>query len=83
MKLLFFHVQDYTTQPDIEGTELAGLSEAKYEAVRLAGSMMLNEIEMFLDGKDWSIHVTDAKGSKLFSYTIQGLDPSSATINPT
>ena len=76
MTLFFFHVQDHTSQPDVEGTELAGLPEARYEAVRLAGSMMLNETEMFLDGEDWSIHVTDAKGSKFFSYKILGRKPS-------
>ena len=64
MKLFIFHIQDHTLQPDVEGTELAGLSEARYEAVRLADSMKLKETEMSLDGADWSIHVTDAGGSK-------------------
>ena len=74
MTLFFFHVQDHLSRPDVEGTELSSLKEARFEAIRLAGSMMLNETEMFLGNDDWSINVTNAEGLQLFSYTIFGLD---------
>ena len=74
MNLFFFHVQDHLSQPDVEGTELSSLKEARFEAIRLAGSMMLNETEMFLGNEVWSLNVSDAEGLQLFSYTIFGLD---------
>lgn len=70
MPIYQFHVEDGVSRPDREGTDLKGLKEAKIEAVRLAGSLMRDDPELFITSEEWAIKVTDTTGLHLFSYNF-------------
>ena len=69
MSRFFFHIEDGASMQDNEGTELRGRQEALVEAVRLAGGMMRDEPELFLN-ENWSIRVTDHDGLDVFRYNL-------------
>ncbi|RYG56083.1 MAG: hypothetical protein EON56_04705, partial [Alphaproteobacteria bacterium] len=60
MARYFFHVRDGQAYDDLQGTELADLDAARREAVRFAGSLLLDEPEKFWQANEWRMRVTDA-----------------------
>ena len=79
MPRYFFHVIDGRKIIDNEGSELAGLKEARIEAIHLAGSILRDEGEKFWSGEQWHMNVTDASGLSVlklhFSADDQGIAP--------
>ena len=63
MQRFFFHVQDSSETLDEVGTELAGLAEARDEAVRTAGEMLRDVGEQFWNSGEWRMWVTDESGA--------------------
>jgi hypothetical protein len=61
-----FIVHDGSNVPDPDGTELASLSVARLEAVKLAGELLRDQPQTFWDGSDWHLDVTDERGHILF-----------------
>lgn len=61
-----FNVHDGADIPDRDGTELASVSVARVEAVKLAGRLLMDEPARFWDGSDWHLEVTDERGHILF-----------------
>ena len=79
MPRYFFHVIDGRDIIDNEGSELAGLKEARIEAIHLAGSILRDEGDEFWKGEEWHMNVTDASGLSVlklrFSADDQGVAP--------
>jgi hypothetical protein len=61
----FFHVIDSRDIIDKDGTVLPGLSEARAEAIRTAGSILRDEGDRFWNGTEWQMNVTDAAGQSV------------------
>ena len=82
MPRYYFHVIDGREIIDNEGTELAGLREARVEAIHLAGSILRDEGDKFWKGEKWHMNVTDASGLSVlklhFSADDQGIAPDEA-----
>lgn len=57
-----FNVFDGRGWPDIEGSELASLAEAREEAVRLAGAIVKDDADRIAVGEPWRMEVTDRQG---------------------
>jgi hypothetical protein len=79
MPRYFFHVIDGRSIIDNEGSELAGLKEARIEAIQLAGAILRDEGDKFWSGEEWHMNVTDASGQSVlklrFSADDQGIAP--------
>ena len=62
MPRYFFHVHDGQSIFDDTGTELADISAAKAEALRLAGGLLKDGQagELFWSGTPWRLEVTDS-----------------------
>jgi len=79
MPRYFFHVIDGRSIIDNQGSELAGLKEARVEAIQLAGAILRDEGDTFWNGQEWHMDVTDASGQSVlklrFSAEDQGATP--------
>jgi hypothetical protein len=77
MPRYFFHIEDHKRFPDEEGTELAGLAEARVEAVRVAGAMLSDNASTFWDSGSWRVVVTDEGRHVLFAVSFSATDAAS------
>jgi hypothetical protein len=79
MPRYFFNVIDGRSIIDNQGSELAGLKEARVEAIQLAGAILRDEGDTFWNGEEWHMDVTDASGQSVlklrFSADDQGIAP--------
>ena len=71
MPRYFFNVSDSTTR-DSEGTELESITEAKCEAVKMAGNIICEAAIDFWDTQEWSMTVSNSAGLVLFSLMFIG-----------
>lgn len=62
MPLYFFNVIDGKNIVDTEGTELAGLDEARAQAIMTAGEMLKDYGATFWGGEQWQMNVLDEAG---------------------
>ena len=74
MPRYFFHVIDGRNIIDNEGSELAGLKEARVEAIHLAGSILRDEGDEFWNGEEWRMNVTDASGQSVLKLRFSADD---------
>ncbi|WP_457093062.1 DUF6894 family protein [Microvirga sp. P5_D2] len=74
MPRYFFHVIDGRNIIDNEGSELAGLKEARVEAIHLAGSILRDESDEFWNGEEWPMNVTDASGQSVLKLRFSADD---------
>jgi len=77
MRRFYFHLEDGTSLPDRDGTELPDLATARLEAVRLFGEMLSFHPEQFWDGDEWTMNVTDENGLTLFTLFFGAVDAAS------
>jgi hypothetical protein len=70
MPRYFFHVIDGEEVLDEEGTELAGLDEARAEAIVVSGEMLRDVGGKFWGNGQWQIRVTDEAGDKVCALTF-------------
>ena len=70
MPLYYFHVSNGAEEPDEDGTELADLSEARTQAVRLIGEMLRFDAEPVWDGHGLKVVVSDHARGPLFSVKV-------------
>ncbi len=61
-----FNVHDGYSTFDIEGIELLDWPTARREAIRLAGTVLAEEVDRLVPGEDWRLEVTDKTGLILF-----------------
>ena len=66
----FFDVHDGVSSPDAEGIDLPDLRCAQVEAVRLAGAVLIHDVEQFWRAARWSVTVREAGGRRLFSIDV-------------
>jgi hypothetical protein len=67
MPRYFFHVEDGLYLVDDIGKDLAGLDEARDEAIRLSGLALAAKGRALWDKDQWRIWVTDDRDGALFS----------------
>ncbi len=82
MPRYFFHVHDGHDQPDLTGTLLDGLDEARTEAVRYAAELLRESATQFWADEEWTMTVTDDRQLTLFSLTIIGNSAPSTAQHP-
>ena len=71
MPRYFFDLRDGQFIPDDTGSELAGLNEARVQAVMLAGALLKdNPGGQFWEGHDWNVEVREGAGPILFTLTF-------------
>ena len=75
MPRFFFRRTDgFRDERDDEGVELESLRAARVEAVVYAGALLTEEPEQILDGQSFSVEVTDAKGTLLFTVAASSIN---------
>ena len=72
MPRYFFQFQDGKSDRDVEGTELAGVQEARLEAARLIGACLQDEPGAFWTEAEWQLNVSDERDLTLFTVLIWG-----------
>jgi hypothetical protein len=78
----FFHIQEGSAPPDVEGIELPGLAEARRVAVQTACAMISHGIEDFWGTGEWQMRVTDEAGLDQFRLTFFATDaPATASAD--
>ena len=81
MPRYFFDLRDGTYIPDETGVELAGLQEARVEAVVFAGGLLKdNPGGQFWQGHDWQVEVRDESGQMLFTLAFLVTDSTASQI---
>ena len=70
MPRYFFHVIDGKEIIDNEGTMLAGVDEARAEAIVVSGEMLRDLGGKFWGHGQWQIRVTDEAGEKVCALTF-------------
>ena len=68
----FFHTQSDFRFSDSEGLELAGLFEARKQAIQSCGELMKDCADVFWGSRPWTVTVTDAVGLVLWEIGIDG-----------
>ena len=74
MPRYFFNVKDGKDIPDDEGTELAGVVQARTQAILTAGEMIRSDGATVRNGSDWRMNVTDEAGDRLFTLRFSADD---------
>jgi hypothetical protein len=70
----FFDVKDGKDIPDTQGIELAGVAEARNQAIASAGEMIRSDGNTVWNGSDWRMDVTDEAGDRLFTLRFSAND---------
>jgi hypothetical protein len=70
MARYFFHITNGHHLSDETGTVLDGIRSARREALLTAGEILCGDGEVFLNGNDWTMRVTDEAGTPLFTLRI-------------
>ena len=70
MPLYYFDVSNGSEESDDDGIELAGLDEARSQAVQLIGEMLRFDGNPVWDGHGLKLVVSDASRSPLFSVNV-------------
>ena len=71
MPRFYFHVHDYDTCVDEEGTDLPALSDAQEKAVEAAREFVCDDIRRGFLNLEHRIDIADAKGNVLLSVTFR------------
>lgn len=73
MPLYFFHTQTSSRVSDEEGMELPNMRSAQHEAIRTAGEMMRDGVDVFWGTRPWSVTVTNDAGLILLEIEMDGV----------
>lgn len=82
MPRFHFNVQDGRYLPDIDGTELGDLTEARREAVRMAGRLLDDDPAEFWTTGLWKVIVTDHAAHIVFVLTISAAEGDGGSAGP-
>ena len=74
MPRYFFNIQDGKDILDTEGTELAGVAEARDQAIAAAGEMIRSNGHTVWNGSEWRMDVTDETGNSVFTLRFSADD---------
>jgi hypothetical protein len=78
MPRYFFNVHDGKDLYDKEGTELAGIGEARDQAIRTAGEIIKQNGHTVWNGSPWQMNVIDEAGSAVFTLRFSADDHAKA-----
>jgi hypothetical protein len=73
----FFDIDDAV--PDTEGTEIKDLTEAKCEAVKMAGRIICDQAADFWDRAEWNMTVSDETRLTMFTLHVVGVQAAAAS----
>ena len=74
MPRYFFDLTNGKYEPDVVGTELAGLEEARLESVILSGNLLKENPALFWNAETWLIEVKDDVGLILFTLNFMATE---------
>ncbi|TXN19610.1 hypothetical protein FV217_20750 [Methylobacterium sp. WL9] len=74
MARFFFNVFDGTGTTDTDGTELIDWQQARREAIRMAGLILINEGDKLQSGNGWTMEVSDEAGLVLFQLEVRFME---------
>ena len=74
MPRYFFHTADGSRARDTTGTELAGHSEARREAITYLAACMRENPNLLANGRDFRVEVTNAGDLLLFTVIALAID---------
>ena len=74
MPLFFFNQAGAIYDPDVEGIELASISDARIQAVKFAGEALRDRPELIWLGDEYRVEVTDENRLVLFTFVAMGVD---------
>jgi hypothetical protein len=74
MPRYFFHRADGSMDRDTEGTELAGVSDARKLAIVFAGETLRDCPELAWSGKEFRVEIEDEAGHVLFVLRVSAED---------
>ena len=74
MPRYFFHVADGHDIPDLEGTMLADVAEARSQAIVTAGEILRSEGLRFWNGTEWQMKVLDERGGSVLTLKFSAED---------
>ena len=84
MPLFFFNQAGAVYDPDVEGVELATISDARIQAVKFAGETLRDRPELAWLGDEYRVEVTDENQLILFTFVAMGVDsPAVKRLFPT
>lgn len=70
----FFNLAGAVHDPDQEGYDLPGISEARIQAARFAGEYLRDRPEIVWKGEEFRIEVTDSSQVLQFTFIAVGVD---------
>jgi hypothetical protein len=68
--------------PDDVGVDLPNLHAARVQALVLAGGLLNEDPEKFLDGDEWQTEVRDEHGLTFFTFAFVATDAPAASVSP-
>jgi hypothetical protein len=77
MPRYFLNIHDGKDCQDLEGVELAGVAEARDQAIVAAGEVLKHNDTVW-NGSDWMMNVTDETGSAVFTLRFSADDHAKA-----
>ena len=72
--LCFFNLAGAIYDPDLEGTEMPTLGDARVEAARYVGEIIRDRPDLVWAGEEVRVEVTDDQQSVLFTIIVVGVD---------
>lgn len=81
MPRYFFHTADGGKHRDREGIDCPNRAAARREAIRYAGSVLHDEPDLFRDGRDFRVEVTDESQRPLFTVIMLAIDAIGTTTD--
>lgn len=78
MPRFFFNVHDGQDYPDLDGTELASIPDARRHASKYAGELLKADPDVFWNDQRWQMDVTDDRGLILYQLMFVGVNAPAA-----
>lgn len=72
--LFFFNQAGAVYDPDVQGIELATISDARIQAVKFAAQMLTDSPDIAWLGDEYRVEVTDENQLALFTFIALGVD---------
>ncbi len=82
MPRYFFNIIDGKDLPDHEGTVLAGVPEAREQAIATAGTLIAEQGDTVWNGSPWMMNVVDEAGTPVFTLTFSANDHEARNSGP-